>query len=150
MSGSVRKAVVAMYVGAGLTVAGAVAPIVDGATGDRLRHGLLAAYAGRPDQVDVAKSSILTYLFTISVIGVIAWLVLAWAGKRGKRWAPGAATATFLAGSAVLLYDFTQPHPLFITTIQAAPCLAGLAAVFYLWKNNSPNHINRQAPTHPA
>ncbi|MGZ0149810.1 hypothetical protein ACXJJ3_22300 [Kribbella sp. WER1] len=136
MSESTNKAVRAMYVGAGLTVLGVAAPIVDGATGDRLGHGLLAAYPGRTQYAEMAKSSILTYLFTISAIGLMAWLVLAWAGRRGKTWAKPAATAVFVLGSAILLYDFTQPHPLFVTVAGALPCLAGLAAVSYLWKRD--------------
>jgi hypothetical protein len=126
-----------MYVGAGLTVLGVLAPVVDGATGDRLGHGLQAAYPGRTQFAEMAKSSILTYLFTMSAIGLVAWLVLAWAGRRGKGWTKGAATVVFVVGSAAMLYDFTQPHPLFITIAGALPCLAGLAAISYLWKRDA-------------
>ncbi|WP_222853405.1 hypothetical protein [Fodinicola acaciae] len=136
-TGSARNAVVAMYVGAGLTVAGAVAPIVDAATGDGLTRELASVYPGRTAFVEMAKTSILTYLFFISAVGVIGWLLLAWATRRGKGWARVASTVVFLLGSAILLYDFTQPHPALITVTEALPCLAGLAAVTFLWMRDS-------------
>ncbi|MFD1934976.1 MULTISPECIES: hypothetical protein [Nonomuraea] len=131
-----RNAVRAMYTGAALTVIAALVLIADQATGDLARH-LKAAYPSNDAQwLDMTMASIATYLYVVYGVGVVLWLWLARAGRKGGRRARLNATVVFLVGTALLAFNFTQPHPMVVTVAGVLPCLAGLAAVAFLWKRS--------------
>ncbi|GAA1982749.1 hypothetical protein [Amycolatopsis minnesotensis] len=134
---SVRHAITAMRAGAVLTVAAAIVAVLDQATGDGLTRRLQAAYPADPGKVDMAKSSILTYLFALAAVGVVLWLWLARASGKGRPWSRVVATVVFVAGTALSAYHFTQPHPMLVTVVGLVPCVAGLAAVAFLWQRGS-------------
>ncbi|WP_171166771.1 hypothetical protein [Streptomyces sp. I05A-00742] len=138
---SVRKAINAMYAGAVLTLIAAAFPVIDQATSDSLADRLRSAYPHDPSRLDAAESGILTYLFTLAVAGLVLWTWLAWAGRRGKRWARAASTAVFVLATFLSVYNFTQPHPTPMTVAGLLPCAAGLVAVALLWKGDSAGHF---------
>lgn len=137
-AGSVRHAVTAMRAGAALTVAAAIVTVLDQGG---LARGLQAAYPADPGKVDMAKSSILTYLFALAAIGVVLWLWLARASGKGRPWSRVVATAVFAAGTALSAYHFTQPHPVLVTIAGLVPCAAGLVAITFLWQRGSSAHF---------
>jgi len=130
------KAVIAMRVGMTLSLLAVVTIVVDQASGDNLTRQLQGLYSD-PGKVDMAKSSILTYLFAINAVGVISWLWLAWAAKNGKHWTRATTTVVFVLATAISCYNFTQPHPFFVTLVGVLPCIAGLATVVLLWQRDS-------------
>ncbi|MEU6015005.1 hypothetical protein ABZ826_13430 [Streptomyces sp. NPDC047515] len=66
---------------------------------------------------------------------------MAWASRRGRRWARGAGTAAVVLGTALAVYNFGQPHPLVMTVAGVLPCAAGLAAVALLWTRESSSYF---------
>ncbi|GAU68962.1 hypothetical protein SSP35_09_02060 [Streptomyces sp. NBRC 110611] len=134
----VRNAATAMYVGLALTLVAVVALIVDQAMGDSLTQQFKEAYPSySAERIGTVKSSVLTYLFTLGVAGLILWPWMAAANKKGKGWSRIAATVVFLLSTFIALYDFTQNFPLFVTLTGLLPCVAGLVAVGLLWMKDS-------------
>ena len=139
---SVRRAVQALKAAAALAVLGSGAIIADQATGGGLAQRLRQAYPERSaDQIGMAESSILTYLFTLTVLGVALFAAMAWAGRRGRRWVRGAGAAAVVLGSVLAAYNFSQPHPLVMTIAGLLPCAAGLTAVSLLWTRESSSYF---------
>ncbi|MFE7465176.1 hypothetical protein ACFU6R_13905 [Streptomyces sp. NPDC057499] len=135
---SLRRAVQTLRAAALLAVAGAGAVVVDQAAGGGLAGRLRQAYPRRgAAEIDMAQSSILTYLFTLAVLGTALFAAMAWAGRRGRRWVRGTGAAVLVLGSVLAGYNFSQPHPLVMTLAGVVPCLVGLAAVAQLWTRES-------------
>ncbi len=136
-TGPMRKATVAMYAGAALTLVAVLALVVDQSGGGLARH-LHDTYPGRaPGWLDMATASIAGYLYTLYGAGFVLWLWMARKAGKGTRSLRIAATAAFVVGSVLLVYNFSQPHPLAVTVTGALPCLSGLAAVAFLWAGRS-------------
>lgn len=134
---SIRNAITAMYIGAALTLIAAIVPLIDLATVDNLTQQLQNTYpAYSPSQINADRYAILVYLFTVSGIGIVLWLWMAWAVNRRKRWARVVSTVVFALATVVSLVSFYIPAPLFVT-LAGLPCLAGLAAVVFLWIRGS-------------
>jgi hypothetical protein len=136
---SARRAVVAMYAGLALTLVAMIVPIVDQASTDSLSRDLQEVYAGY--DVDApATSAVVAYLVTIGGLGVAAWLWMARAVRKHKRWVRPAATALFVLASGLALLNLTVQEygrtilPTRIGLIGLLPCLAGLVAVALLWR----------------
>ncbi|WP_026529710.1 hypothetical protein [Haematomicrobium sanguinis] len=79
-----------------------------------------------------AVSWILTYEFSVYGAGIAAWLVLALAARKGNHWVPAASSAVFIVGTALSLYNFTQPHPLAMSIAGLSPSVIGAIAVLIL------------------
>ncbi|WP_157546392.1 hypothetical protein [Microtetraspora fusca] len=132
-----RKATVAMYTGAALTLVAVLALVVDQSGGGLARH-LHDTYPGRaPGWLSMTTASIATYLYALYGAGFVLWLWMARKAGKGTRRVRITATAAFVVGSVLLVYNFTQPHPLMVTATGALPCLSGLAAVALLWAGRS-------------
>lgn len=138
---SARRAVVAMLTGLALTVAAMLALAANLASTDMLARHLQEVYAGYavspPDEVAVA-----TYLFTLGVLGIVAWLWMVWAVRRQKRWARLVATGMFVLASVVAVANLTVTEygqtilPTQFGLAGLVPCLAGLVAVVLLWRRD--------------
>ncbi|MEU1940992.1 hypothetical protein ABZ554_00620 [Streptomyces sp. NPDC020125] len=137
-----RWAIGAMYTGLGLTVTATILPYVDRATTHLLADHIRASYpAYTQARVDSAVTTYLVLLSVIGVLGVIAWLWMAWAVKAGKQWARPAATVMFVLGASVGLTGLLTRDTSGETGLPPAlgwagmtPCLAGLLAVTLLWR----------------
>ncbi|MFF8917735.1 hypothetical protein ACF08M_31625 [Streptomyces sp. NPDC015032] len=139
---SVRTAARALYAATALAAAGAGVIVVDQAAGSGLAQRLRQTYPQRgADQIGMAESSILTYLFTLAVLGTALFAAMAWASRRGRRWARGAGSVAVVLGTALAVYNFGQPHPLVMTVAGVLPCAAGLTAVALLWTRESSSYF---------
>jgi hypothetical protein len=139
-----RSAVAAMYAGLGLTAAATIVLYVDHVTGNVLADHIRAGYpAYTQARIDSAVTIYLVYLSVVGVLGVIGWLAAIWAVKAGKGWARGAATAIFVLGAAIALFDLLVKDtsgdtglPPLLGWAGMLPCLAGLLAVVLLWRRS--------------
>ncbi|MFG7941124.1 hypothetical protein [Streptomyces cacaoi] len=132
---SVHRASRALYAAALLAFAAAAAVVADQT---HLTQQLHETYPQRSaDQIDMAQSSILTYLFALAALGAALFVGMARAGLRGRRWVRGAGTSAVVLGSLLAVYNFSQPHPLLMTLAGTAPCAVALAAVALLWTRES-------------
>lgn len=135
---SVRRATRALRAAAVLAAAAAGVIVIAQAAGDGLASRLRQSYPQRTTgQIDMAESSILTYLFTLAVLGVALFAAMAWATRRGRRWTRGVGAASVVLGSALAGYNFSQPHPVMMTVAGVVPCVVGLAAVVLLRSRES-------------
>src|SRR5690348_6104889 len=134
-------AIGAMYAGLALTVAAAVVPHVDHATGNVLADHIRAGYPTySQSRIDTAVTTYLVYLSVIGALGIVCWLWAIWAVKAGKQWARWAATAMFATGTCIALFDLLVRDtsgdtglPPVLGWVGMAPCAAGLLAVTLLW-----------------
>ncbi|GLY64566.1 hypothetical protein [Amycolatopsis taiwanensis] len=146
---TVRNAVTTLYFAAALAVISAAVIVIAQTAGGGLAQHLHQIYPQRDtDQIGMAESSILTYLFTLAVAGTVLFLWMARASQRGKRWVRGVGAAVIVLGSLMAAYNFSQPHPLVMTLAGVLPCLGGLTAVALLWNRKSSSYFkNHHAAT---
>jgi hypothetical protein len=135
-----KAAIVAMWVGLGLTIAATIVPFTTSALADHIRK----SYPRYTDaRVDTAVSTWLIILTIIGVLGVAGWLWTIWIvriGKRGARWI---ATTLLVLGTGVALTDLLVEDtsgdvglaPV-LGWIGLLPCLAGFVAVLLLWRRS--------------
>jgi hypothetical protein len=117
---------------------------VDHATANVLAGHIRVGYpAYTQARIDSAVTIYLVYLSLVGALGIISWLWAIWAVKTGKRWARGAATATFVLGTGLALFDLLVKDtsgdtglPPLLGWAGVLPCLAGLLAVTLLWRRS--------------
>ncbi|WP_202818843.1 hypothetical protein [Actinosynnema sp. ALI-1.44] len=135
-----KKAVVAMYVGLALTVLAGLTAIIGSDSLAQQLHAIEDAWIGH-DKASESQSIVLTYLLTLSALGIVSWLWLVWAVKRGKRWVRPVATTVFVLGSGVAVMNLVMEEygqtilPTLLGMTGVLPCVAGLAAVALLWRS---------------
>ena len=140
-----RSTIGALYAGLALSVASTVVPYVDHATANVLADHIRAGYpAYTQPRIDSAVTTYLVYLSVLGVLGITGWLGTIWAVKAGKRWARGAATAMFVLGTGIAVFDLLIKDtsgdtglPPLLGWLGMLPCLAGLLAVTLLWSRKS-------------
>ncbi|MGB0095122.1 MAG: hypothetical protein WBP81_21620 [Solirubrobacteraceae bacterium] len=136
-----RAATGTMYVGLALTIVALIALYVDHATANVLAAHIRAGYPRYSQaRIDTAATTYLVYLSVIGAFGVICWLWTIRTVNAGKRWARGAATAMFVLGTGVALFDLLVTDtsgdtglPPLLAWIGMLPCLAGFLTVMLLW-----------------
>jgi len=136
-----RSAIGAMYAGLGLSIAAMIVLYVDHATVNVLADHIRAGYPTYSQaRIDSAVTTYLVYLSAVGALGIICWLATIWAVKAGKRWAPGAATALFVLGTGIAVFDLLVKDtsgdtglPPLLGWAGMLPSLAGLLAVTLLW-----------------
>jgi hypothetical protein len=135
-----------MLAGMVLTLLVAIVPLADSATTKLQARHILAGYPSySTGEVQTAVGVYLVYLAVVGVIGVAGWLVAIFATRAGKRWARWLATALFVIGTVVALFNLavtdtsgdTGLSPV-IGGLGLFPSLAGLAAVILLWRKPAP------------
>ncbi|MEV0829008.1 hypothetical protein [Nonomuraea rubra] len=133
-----RPVLVALCLGAALTVLAALFPFADRAV---LADHLRASYPGyEPGAIDAAVSAYLVILATVGALGLIGWAGTIWAARGGKRWTPWLAigllvTALCIAAAGLTVRDVSgdvglAPLPGWLLVL---PCVPGAAAVA-LWR----------------
>lgn len=139
-----RSLSAAMSAGLGLTVLAVIVPYVDRATTGLQAEHIQAGYPTYgPAQIDTALTLYLTHLSVVGALGIIGWLTTIWAVRAGKRWARGVATAMFVLGTSVALFNLqiedtsgdTGLSPV-LGVVGLIPCLAGLVVVGLLWRRS--------------
>jgi hypothetical protein len=138
-----RSAIATMYVGVALTVVALIVLYVDRVTANELADHIGAGYpAYSRARIDTAVTTYLVYLSVLGVLGTISWLWTIWCLRNRKRWSRAAATALFVLGTGIALFDLlikdtsgdTALPPL-LGWIGTLPYVAGLLAVTLLLRN---------------
>jgi len=137
-----RATLSALWAGLTLTVVATVHPFVDQATTRYLARHVGASYPGYgAEQVGTAVSAYLAILTVGGVLGAVTWLVVLWAARTGRTWAPWVATVAFVAAvcwaaAALTVTDTSGEIGLapVLGWSQALPCAAGAVAVALLWR----------------
>ncbi|MEN5074841.1 hypothetical protein ABE437_13560 [Isoptericola cucumis] len=127
----------AMWIGAGLTLFCALAPLLDHALTGMISAHVRAAY---PDwdaaTVSTEATAITAWLVGTAVLGLVGWAVTIPATAKGRRWARPTAVALLVAGLVVAAtnlslggeaYDVIVPTTFGLLTL--LPTVAGLVAV---------------------
>jgi hypothetical protein len=136
-----------MYAGVVLTLVATVAPFVDRATSAVLADHIRDGYPSYTHaQVDAAVTMWLVILSVVGALGITSWAAMIWAVRAGRSWAPWAAGAMFVLGTAVALSALlaedtsgdTGLAPL-LGWIGVLPCVAGAVAVAMLWRRGRPD-----------
>ncbi|MEE6286307.1 hypothetical protein V2J52_01415 [Georgenia sp. MJ173] len=134
--GSSRGATGAVVSAIALTVVLLGAAIIDHAGARSLLDHAAAAYASYGTSPDPAL--LYGIVYTVSVVGLLLWLPVLRAARRGRRWAPIAAgTATVVTGMLALTLLFITEYgaPIFPPlwgALALLPALAGAVAVVLL------------------
>ncbi|TYQ01508.1 UNVERIFIED_ORG: EmrB/QacA subfamily drug resistance transporter [Gordonia westfalica J30] len=134
-----RPAVIALYLGAALTVLATVVPF---AATDVLRDHIAHGYPDYPAaDLDAAVTAYLVVLGTIGGLGLLGWLVSARAVRRGRtyaRWLSAGlfAAALLVAVTLIFIKDTSGEVGLApaVGWLQVLPCIAGLVAVLTIWR----------------
>ncbi|WP_218951939.1 hypothetical protein [Amycolatopsis anabasis] len=138
---SARRALVAVYLGLALTVLAALAVVVDGDGLARHLHDIEDSWIGVA-KANETPSVVTTYLFVVAALGIVSWLVTAWAVRRRKRWARPFATTVFVLAAGIAVLNLTMREygrtilPALHGVAGVLPCVAGLVAVVLLWRRD--------------
>lgn len=98
-----------------------------------LRDDLARAYSYGPNSsLDDAQSATLTYLFAIAICGSAGFAAFTAQTVRQRRGALCAAAAAFVLGTALAVYNATQPFPVAIRAAGLAPSAIGVVALVLL------------------
>jgi hypothetical protein len=147
-----RSAIKAMYIGVGLTVVAVIVPYVDHVTANELAGHIREGYPTYSQaRIDTAVTTYLVYLSVLAALGTISWISTIRALKNRKPRARAAATALFVLGTGIALFDLLIKDtsgktglPPLLGWIGMLPCVAGLLAVTLLWMNPD-RHGNRRS-----
>ncbi len=141
-----RRVLTALYAGCAMTIIATSVPYVDRATSNALAAHIRAGYPSYSRaHVETAANTYLAYLSVVGVLGVAGWLWAARAVRTGKRWARGGATALFVMGASVAVFDLLVKDtsgaaglaPL-LGWVGVLPSVPGLMAVTLLWRDRGP------------
>lgn len=98
-----------------------------------LRDDLARAYSYGPhNSLDDAQSATLTYLFVIAICGCAGFAAFTAQSVRRRRGAFFAASLAFVLGTALAVYNATQPFPVAIRAAGLAPSAIGVVALVLL------------------
>lgn len=146
---SIKNAVMAMYTGAGLTLLGII-------TGLATKNTVLDDYRRKlvedgdsakeiDDAMSLARGGFNFSVIALGIIGALLWIWMAMANGKGKGWARILATVFFAISTINVIYNFfTSPRPHWTSLIVGLlTWLAGLAAIYFLYRRESSDYINR-------
>lgn len=139
-----RSALVALWIGLGLTVLAAVYPWVDRVTSGVLgAHVQLGYPAYGPAAINRAVLAYAGILTVIGVLGLAGWLVAIAGARKGRRWTPWLATGLLAAGALLAMSAFTITDTSGMLGLAplhgwllVLPCLAGATATALLWRRS--------------
>lgn len=136
-----RGAIPALVTGLLLTALATAAPYLDRSTTHLLANHIAASYPTySAGQIDSAVSTWLIVLSVVGGFGILAWLAMIWAVRKGKPWVRAAATGLLIIGAtvsltAMLVKDTSGETglPTVLGAVGLLPLLAGMATVALLW-----------------
>ncbi len=141
-----RIAVLLMYAGAALTVAGLAADVIELAVG-----GAAGLKAGHPHathaQLHATLSALITSIVFSGLIEAALWLFIARASRSGVSWARIVASGLFGVNTVLLVTGFLGTSPATSKAFAALTWLVGAAAVWFLWQPESSAYFS--TPTAP-
>lgn len=143
---SVRRAVIAMYVGIACSIALAVATLIDQTVVGGITDEMWQAYPDyTADEVRTEETATAAYLFATAGLGVVCWLWMIRAAHRAHRGARWVASTICFVAVCLAATNGSIPMPEFLISAAWLPCLAGLVAVALLWTRESRAHFTRAA-----
>lgn len=128
------RATTTMYVGAALSVLLAALTFVDQVAVDGITDALWDKY---PDytsgEIATDAGATAAALYVLAGLGLVCWLLLATATRRG--WRRTRLTAAIVFGLALVasLSMAYAPMPGYLATAHWLPCVAGIVALVMLW-----------------
>jgi predicted permease len=131
-----------MHVGLALTVLAVLAVVIGSADLTRQLHDIEDAFVGA-GKAGQSSSIVVTYLLVVCGLGIVSWLWIGWAVRKGKRWVRPVATVVFVVATGIALLNLVMEEygrtllPTLLGVAGVLPCVAGLAAVVLLWKRDA-------------
>jgi hypothetical protein len=140
---SLRNAVRLMYAGAALEV---IALIVALLTISSLKAAIMKADPSfTASQLHNAQVIGTASLVVGSIITIGLWLWMAWANRRGRRWARIVSAVFFGINTLDLVISFARVHATATAILAVLIWLAGLAAIVLLFRKDSSAFYQQQA-----
>jgi hypothetical protein len=137
---SVRRAVLVMYAGAALSVAGVVVTLVSRSSllaAIRKAHPLLsAARVAKLENFDVV-----TYIL-IGVLGACLWIWMATANKAGNSRARTTASVIFAVNTIAVLVSLARPEAVANKAAAIVIWLTGLVTIVLLWQRDASTYYD--------
>jgi hypothetical protein len=146
---SIKNAVMAMYAGAALSLISIIVGLATkSSVMDDFRRQLVQD-GNTPKEVDdavsVASGVLNGSIIGLGIIGTLLWIWMAFANGKGKGWARIVATVLFALNTIGTIGSFFgSPKPsAFGQVLNILIWLAGLAAIYFLYRRESSDYINR-------
>lgn len=134
--GTILTAVKLMYAGAALTAIGVVLTVVAIAAGAAValrashKHATLA-------QIHATQGVLITAAIFSGLVEIALWIFVARANRGGLGWARILATVLFALNTWIMSRQFFGPIAVAGLIGTGLTWLAGLGAVYYLWRKES-------------
>ncbi len=138
---SVRYAVMIMYVGAALSLAGLIVTIVTASAYRDAIHRAFPRYTTA--QVHSLATAAVTFQVVIAAIEVFLWLLVAWACRGGHNWGRIAGSVLFGLYTILVLLFLFRASVGTGSLLSGLIWLAGLGAVIMLWRRESSDYFTR-------
>lgn len=131
----VRNAVFMMYAGAAISL---VSLVVSLTTTGSLKGAIRSHYPHyTTTQVNHLYNQIIAAAIVSAVIGIALWLFMAWANGKGMSWARIVSCVLFAFNTIGLIAFFRQPETALSLVFEVLVWLAGLGAIWFLWRPES-------------
>lgn len=139
-----RRTLETAYGGLALTMVTIVVLYAAHLGGNVLAEHIRSGYPSySASDAEAAATTYVIYLTVLGALGVISWLITVWSITADKRWARWLASALFVAGTTIALFDLTVRDtsgdtgiPPILGWIGLLPSLAGLIVVILLWRTS--------------
>jgi hypothetical protein len=140
---SVQNAVKLMYVGAAVSTVSLIVSLTG--TGS-LKSTIRSHYPHyTTSQVNHLYSQIIEAAVVSAILGILLWLVMAWANGRGMSWARIVSCVLFAFNTIGLVAFFRQPETAFSLIFEVLLWLVGLGAIILLWRPESSAYFKPQS-----
>jgi hypothetical protein len=147
---TLRYAVRLMLAGAALALIGVIATLVfsgkirTAVTNAAIASNKTALREHKPQLTSaqihsLASAFVDLYVFAL-VIGLLLWVLMAWANNRGANWARIVSTVLFALNTLFLIFDISRVSIVLIFI--ALGWLIGLGAIALLWNKQTTQYIN--------
>lgn len=144
---SIATAVKLMYVGAGLSLVGAVSSALQH---DRIRAAVekASSTSAKPltaTQIDAFVTVAVTAAIVVGLLGAGLWVWMAFANGRGRRWARIVATVFFGLSVLSTLSSLAQHAPALSLAISAVTLVLGAYVIYLLYRPESSQYYAAQS-----
>jgi hypothetical protein len=148
---TIAMAVRLMYVGAALTVIGALLTIFmrDSIRASVVKSAATSGASMTSSEIDAAVTVAVGLSVVIGLIGAGLWLWMASANGKGRRWARTVATVFFALNVVSTLGSVIQHPPVLSLVVGIVGMLLGAYIIYLLYRPDSTGYYEAQsAPTY--
>ncbi len=136
----VLNAVMLMYAGAAVS---AISFIVGLTTIGSLKTAIHQANPSlTTSQINAGVTFALVLVGFFGLLGIGLWIWMAWANRRGRKWARIVATVLFGLDTLGLISAIARPHTAISLVLSGLIWLVGLGAIIMLWNCESSAYFN--------